>query len=135
MSNKTMARTSKGGGKYQQVPISGDSDDSDNDDDFIQRQIKDQRQQLQKQDEGLEMLSLSATRLGELSMNISTELDAQNKMLNDMENDLSDATDNLDYVTRKTKELIQKSGGKKNFCIILGLIGVIVVLFFLIVYT
>ena len=52
-----------------------------------------------------------------------------------MENDLSDATDNLDYVTRKTKELIKKSGGKKNFCIIMGLIGVIVVLFFLIVYT
>ena len=52
-----------------------------------------------------------------------------------MENDLSDATDNLKYVTRKTKELIQKSGGKKNFCIILGLIGVIVILFFLIVYA
>ena len=56
-------------------------------------------------------------------------------MLNDMENDLSEATDNLEYVTRKTKELIQKSGGKKNFCIILGLIGVIVILFFLIVYA
>ena len=35
--------------------------------------------QLKKQDEGLEMLSMSASRLGELSMNIHTELEDQNR--------------------------------------------------------
>ena len=69
---------------YQQVPVSNsylDDDDayhSDNDD-FIQRQIKNQRTQMKKQDEGLEMLSMSATRLGELSINIHSELESQNK--------------------------------------------------------
>lgn len=74
-----MVKGNSNGGKYQQIPIADESDDSDNDDDFIQRQIRNQRQELKNQDEGLEMLSLSATRLGELSMNISSELDAQNK--------------------------------------------------------
>lgn len=70
--------------KYHQVPASNsylDEEDayhSDNDD-FIQREIKNQRMQMKNQNEGLEMLSVSATRLGELSMNIHSELESQNK--------------------------------------------------------
>jgi flagellar biosynthesis/type III secretory pathway M-ring protein FliF/YscJ len=56
-------------------------------------------------------------------------------MLNEMEEDLETATENLSMVTIKTKELIQKSGGKRNFIIILVLSLVVVVLLFLILYT
>lgn len=35
--------------------------------------------QLKQQDEGLEMLGQSASRLGQLSMNITEELDTQNR--------------------------------------------------------
>jgi len=52
-----------------------------------------------------------------------------------MEMDLDKATDNLEIVTRKTKELIKKSGGCKYFCVIVVLVIVVVLLFFLIIYT
>ena len=58
-----------------------------------------------------------------------------NRMLNEMEDDLDTATENLSLVTRKTKELIQKSGGKRNFIIIVALSVVMIILFFLVIYT
>ena len=90
---------------------------------------------MQQQDQGLEMLSQSAERLGQLSMNIHDELNQQNKMLDEMDNDLEDAGENLDMITRKTKELIEKSGGKGNCMLIVCLSVVAVVLFLLILYT
>lgn len=56
-------------------------------------------------------------------------------MLDQMEDDLENATTNLSMVTVKTKELIQKSGGKRNFILIVLLSVVVIVLLFLIVYT
>lgn len=96
-----------------------------------------QRQQelMVRQDQGLDILAQSAERLGQMSMTISDELNQQNKMLDEMDSDLDIAGENLDYVTRKTKEFIDKAGGTKNFLIIAALTGVIVVLFFLILYT
>jgi len=56
-------------------------------------------------------------------------------MLDEMEDDLENATTNMNLVTMKTKELIKKSGGKRNFCIIVILSIIVVVLLFLIVYS
>jgi len=57
------------------------------------------------------------------------------RMLNEMEEDLDTATTNLSLVTAKTKELIQRSGGKRNFIIIVALTLIVIVLLFLILYT
>lgn len=81
------------------------------------------------------MLSQSADRLGRISLTISEELGQQNQMLDEMEEDLDLASENLDFVTKKTKELIEKSGGQKTFCLIIGLILVVIILIFLILYT
>ena len=67
------------------------------------------------------MLSQGAARLGELSLNIHEEISEQNKILDQMEDDLDKATTTLNFVTARTKELIKRSGGKKNFIIIIGL--------------
>jgi flagellar biosynthesis/type III secretory pathway M-ring protein FliF/YscJ len=56
-------------------------------------------------------------------------------MLDEMDTDLDAAGENLDYVTRKTKEFIDKAGGTKNFLIIAALTGAVIVLFLLILYT
>lgn len=56
-------------------------------------------------------------------------------MLDDMEDDLDTATTNLSRVTLKTKELIQKSGGKRNFILMVVLTLIVIVLLFLIIYT
>ena len=61
--------------KYEQVSFESD----DEEEDFIQRQIRQQHMQIKKQDDGLEMLSQSAKRLGTLSLGISEELNHQNK--------------------------------------------------------
>mmetsp|Transcript_31044 Transcript_31044/g.63341 ORF Transcript_31044/g.63341 Transcript_31044/m.63341 type:complete len:91 (-) Transcript_31044:464-736(-) len=90
---------------------------------------------MKQQDEGLEMLGQSAERLSKISLGIHEELGHQNKMLDEMEDDLENATTNMNLVTMKTKELIKKSGGKRNFCIIVILSIIVVVLLFLIVYS
>jgi hypothetical protein len=94
-----------------------------------------QQQLMQQQDAGLEMLGQHAERLGQMSLQISEELGNQNKVLTEMDEDLDEANQNLDLVTRKTKEFIQLSGGTKNFVLILALIAIAIVLFFLILYT
>lgn len=44
------------------------------------------------------------------SLEISKELDHQNKMLNTVNEDFEEAITGLDIVTRKTKDLVKKSG-------------------------
>ena len=57
------------------------------------------------------------------------------RMLDEMDEDLETATANLSLVTLKTKELIQKSGGKRNFILIIMLTVIVIVLLFLVIYT
>jgi t-SNARE complex subunit (syntaxin) len=90
---------------------------------------------MKQQDEGLDVLAQSVDRLGQMSMAISEELGQQNKMLDAMETDLDTASEELDIVTAKTKELIAKAGGSTNFCIIATLSIVVLILVFLILYT
>lgn len=129
--------TGKKSKRYSQVPLDEFSDDSSDGggDGFMTRSMQNQKLQMQQQDQGLEMLSQSAARLGELSMGIHEELNQQNQMLDDVDNDLEDAGENLDMITRKTKDLIEKSGGKGNCMLILCLALVCLVLFLLILYT
>lgn len=112
-----------------------DSDGGNGGDDFATSSIQRQQQQMKEQDAGLEMLGQSADRLGQMSMTISEELGFQNKMLDEMDQDLDEANENLHFVTRKTKEMIEKSGGTKNCLVIAALAGVVVLLFFLILYS
>jgi len=103
---------------------------NDDDNDYM----RNQQVLLKQQDEGLDILSQSVLRLGELSTNISEELGQQNKMLDSMETDLESANEDLDIVTKSTKELIKKSGGMTSFCVIAALSMVVLVLLFLILY-
>jgi ABC-type transport system involved in cytochrome c biogenesis ATPase subunit len=125
-------------GNYSHLSLdefSDDDSDGGNDGDFATKSIQRQHEQMRQQDEGLEMLGQSADRLGQMSMTISEELGFQNKMLDEMDQDLDEANENLDFVTRKTKEMIEKSGGTKNCLVIAALAGVVVFLFFLILYS
>jgi len=106
------------------------ANDHNDDDDYM----RNQQVLLKQQDNGLDVLSQSVLRLGELSNNISEELGQQNKMLDSMETDLETANEDLDIVTKSTKELIKKSGGMTSFCVIAALSMVVLLLFFLILY-
>mmetsp|Transcript_15108 Transcript_15108/g.28290 ORF Transcript_15108/g.28290 Transcript_15108/m.28290 type:complete len:133 (-) Transcript_15108:143-541(-) len=128
----------KGKKDYSQVNLddfSDDDSDMGNDGDFAENSIRNQQELMKQQDEGLDVLSQSVDRLGQMSMAISEELGQQNQMLSAMETDLDQAGEELDIVTKKTKELIAKAGGTGNFCIIAILSIVVLVLLFLILYT
>lgn len=56
-------------------------------------------------------------------------------MLDDMEQDLERADQDLDLVTRQTKKFVDAMGGTKNCMIIVVLCIVVVVLLILIIYT
>ena len=83
----------------------------------------------------MDILSQSVERLGQLSMGISDELGHQNKLLDSMETDLEAAGDDLDLVTRKTRDFIQQAGGTNNCMLIASLTLVAIILLFLILYT
>ena len=89
----------------------------------------------QEQDKNLEILGDSVLRLGQMSLNISEEIDSQNRMLTKLEIDVETAQDNVDGLTKRTKELVNKSGGPKMFCIIVVLIVVLLILILLVIYT
>ncbi|GMH72705.1 hypothetical protein TrRE_jg11655 [Triparma retinervis] len=122
-------------GKYRKVPTYEDDYDNDDNDDFIMDAVRSQQQMLQDQDESLDILGQGAARLGQISLEISSELQTQNKMLDEMGDELDSAELNLAVVTKKTQELIKKSGGCGYFSAIVGLSLVVILLFFLIVYT
>lgn len=109
--------------------------DNNNNNNDASDYIRNQQVLMQQQDAGLDMLSQSVMRLGEMSNNIAEELGQQNKMLESMEMDLDNAGDELDIVTRSTRELIARSGGMSTFCLIAILSIVVLVLIILIIYT
>eukprot|EP00980_Cylindrotheca_fusiformis_P012540 scaffold3079_cov119-Cylindrotheca_fusiformis.AAC.16 len=105
---------------YSQVSLDEFSDDSSHgENDFVNNSVRTQQELMKKQDQGLDLLSASVARLGERAMGISEELGQQNNMLDAMETDLDVAGEELDLVTRKTNELIQSAGGKKNCMLII----------------
>ena len=55
-----------------------------------------------------------------ISLEISKELDQQNKMLDNVNQDFEEAITGLDAVTKKTKDLIKKSGERYGGLILLN---------------
>ncbi|KAJ0410985.1 hypothetical protein ATCC90586_007139 [Pythium insidiosum] len=106
----------------------GRQPDDTGEDDYIQRERHQQQIERQKQDESLDQLHVAVKRLGDMSLSISTELESQNAMLDDLNEDTDKAQDALQAVTKKTKELIQQSGGMKNFVVIIVLVFILLIL-------
>lgn len=113
----------------------GSEPDNHGDDDFVVDQRRAQQIERQKQDENLDELHSAVKRLGDMSLNISSELDTQNKMLDDLSDDTDKADHALKAVTRQTQELIKQSGGMKNFIVIIVLILILLLLTYLVIMT
>ena len=131
-----MSWPSGGGGdaSYNRVPQSEGGDSNDNDP-FLREHMSQLRQQKKEQDDNLSMLGDSVTRLGQLSLSISKEIDSQNEMLDDLSEDIDTATDTADMLTKKTEDLVKQVGGPKQFCTILILCAILFILTLLVVYT
>ena len=88
-----------------------------------------------EQDDHLDKLSTSVSRLGQISLDISREIDMQNRMIDGLQSDVEEATGRTDALTKKTKELIQKSGGMKVVTTIIILVIILIILTLLVIYT
>ena len=89
---------------------------------------------MQQQDETLDDLDLAVTRVGYMAETIHEEIDTQNIMLKNLEEDLADAEEQLGVVMGKLAKLLKtKSKCQIGLIIILSLI--VLVLFFLVLYT
>ncbi|CAI5710917.1 unnamed protein product [Hyaloperonospora brassicae] len=112
-----------------------DNEPEDHEDDYVADQQRVQQLERQKQDESLDELHLAVRRLGDMSLSISTELDTQNQMLDDLNDDTDRAKQTLAIVSKQTQELIKQSGGVKNFVVIIVLVLILLLLTYMVIMT
>lgn len=89
---------------------------------------------MQRQDETLHDLDMAVTRVSYMADTIHTEIESQNVMLNKLEDELIDAEEQLGVVMGKLAKLL-KTKNKCQLGLILILSLVVLVLFFLVLYT
>lgn len=99
---------------------------------FLSNQRQQQEQLVEQQDEALTALSQTAQRLGETARTINVELQDQQKMLEELDEDIDKETEKLNFVMKRMGRLL-KTSDNKQLCLIIGLFILLVVLIFLVV--
>ena len=89
---------------------------------------------MRQQDDTLDELDVAVTRVGHMAGNIHEEIGAQNKMLDEMDEDLAKAEEELGVVMGKLGKLL-KTKDKGTLSLILCLTLTVIVLFLLVIYT
>jgi len=84
------------------------------------------------QDQHLDAIYDSVQRLGQLSLNIHDELDAQSQMLEEAEAEMDATQAAVNETNKRIKVLIDANGGSKWCAAVACLTCIVVVLFFLI---
>ena len=93
----------------------------------------DDHQQLlvRKQDEDLDDISASISRIGRVGLTIGEELATQSKMLEDLEEDVDGVNARLQAAERKMREVLKKAGLRGQLCVIFFLSVVLFILFYI----
>ncbi|RHY75993.1 hypothetical protein DYB28_003700, partial [Aphanomyces astaci] len=109
-----------------------------------------QQQIVQDQDENLDQLHTTVSRLGHVAVDINAEIKTQNRMLEDMEMDVDDTQERMNFVMTRMSRLLKTKGpshyglscvahdGPVDTCQLGGILmltGVLIVLVFLVIYT
>lgn len=102
--------------------------------DFLNSQRESQMQIMTRQDEDLTEISASAQRLNNSAQVINNELKEQQKMLEELDDDLDKQTEKLNFVMKRMGKLL-KTSDNKQLCLIIGLTCLMVFLIFLIINT
>jgi hypothetical protein len=125
-----------GGGPhtYKSLPTGEfDEDDEEGGRGFNGRMSLDRK--MKQQDASLDVLGNSVARLGEMSLNISKEIDLQNRMLSSLEVEMDGAHEKADTLNKRTAELIKRGGGPKTCGVIACLVIVLIILILLVIYS
>lgn len=89
---------------------------------------------MRQQDETLDELNVAVTRVGAMAGNIHEEIGAQNQMLDEMDEDLVNAEEQLGIVMGKLGKLL-KTKDKCQLGLIMCLTATVIFLFLLVIYT
>ncbi len=118
----------------RRLGLLGAKSEEDEEMEFITKSHANAQLMMQQQDEALDELDDAVVRVGHMAENIHDELGHQNKMLTELEEDLDDIEEQLGLVMGKLGKLL-KTKNKWQLGIIMLMTGVVVVLFFLVMYT
>jgi len=95
---------------------------------FVRGQMQETKEMIGQQDVQLDSLGQAVDRLGGMGRTINTELKEQNKMLNELDRDLDDAGEKMNFVMAKLSKLLKTKDGCQIWTIvILALVLVILV--------
>ena len=110
------------------------SEEENEETEFIAKAHASTQLMMQQQDETLDELDSAVVRVGHMAENIHEELGQQNKMLNELEEDLTNAEEQLGMVMGKLAKVLKtKSKWQLGTIMIMSLI--VIILFFLVLYT
>ncbi|KAK7300071.1 hypothetical protein RJT34_10903 [Clitoria ternatea] len=104
-------------------------------DDFIESESDRQMLLIKKQDEELDELSLSVQRIGGVGLTIHEELLAQEKIIDELGNEMDTTSNRLDFVQKKVGMVMKKASAKGQMMMILGLLALFIFLFILVFFT
>eukprot|EP00624_Nannochloropsis_granulata_P002160 evm.model.NODE_20763_length_15967_cov_31.706394.2 len=89
---------------------------------------------LQEQDQGLEELGTAVDRVGQMADAMNQELNAQNRMLGDLEVEVENTNEQMNFVMGKLSKLL-KTKDKYQLWLIIFLTVVLIVLIIITVYV
>ncbi|KAL5698350.1 Syntaxin-61 [Ranunculus cassubicifolius] len=104
-------------------------------DDFISSESDRQMLLIRQQDNELDVLSESVTRIGDVGLTIHEELSVQEKIMSELELDTESTSNRLDFVQKKIAVVMKKAGAKGQIMMIVFLLILFIVLFVLVFLT
>lgn len=104
-------------------------------DDFIESESDRQMLLIKKQDEELDELSLSVQRIGGVGLTIHEELLGQEKILDELGNEMDSTSNRLDFVQKRVAMVMKKTSAKGQIMMICGLLALFIFLFILVFFT
>lgn len=102
----------------------------DRNDQFVSDQRMQQEMIVRQQDQELEEMGKAVDRLGQVGLTIHDELSHQQRMLDDLDEDIDITTNRMRAAQKKIADIIKKTGMKWHFCVIVLLSITLLILAF-----
>ncbi|XP_058742947.1 syntaxin-61-like [Vicia villosa] len=104
-------------------------------DDFIESESDRQMLLIKRQDEELDELSLSVQRIGGVGLTIHEELLGQEKILDELGNEMDSTSHRLDFVQKRVAMVMKKASVKGQMMMLCALLALFIFLFILVFFT
>jgi SYP6 family syntaxin len=95
---------------------------------FVGSELERQALITRQQDHQLDEIEMGVLRIGQMGRTIGEELESQQRILNALDDELDTTQTRLKATIKKINEIIRKSGGCSQLCVILVLLGVVIFL-------